>query len=168
MARRIPIDDCQPSQLLLSAKKLRGVLEWADPDEFAPDPVLVLPAADVPRIDATAVDAPYVVIDGHTRAFVAHCCGVDTLESRIEDASDVERNALEIYAHCVEWCLEESITTPADFAGRVVSHETYLEEWVGRCHDLESVLWSEDEDERGSERGVEVGGDTDDEDGDVT
>lgn len=137
MARRVPIDDCQPSQLLLSAKKLRGVLEWVDPDDFASDPVLVLPATDVPRIEATAIDAPYVAIDGHTRAFVAHLCGVDTLEIRVEDERDVERNALEIYARCVEWCLEEAVTTPADLAGRVVSHETYLEEWVERCHDLD-------------------------------
>ncbi|WP_254768784.1 histone acetyltransferase [Salinilacihabitans rarus] len=128
----IPVADCQPSQLLLSAEKLRGVLAWFDADDPEYDPVSVVPADELP-IDDLGVDAPYVSIDGHTRAFVATCCGADALRATVE--TDVDAAA--VYARCVDWCLDAGVTDPMAFAGRVVSHETYLEEWVGRCRALE-------------------------------
>lgn len=127
----IPVADCQPSQLLLSAEKLRGVLAWFDPDDPGYDPIPVVPADELPIDDLAA---PYVSVDGHTRAFVATCCGADALYATVE--TDVDAAA--VYARCVDWCLDAGVTDPTDFAGRVVSHETYLEEWVGRCHALEA------------------------------
>lgn len=54
MTRTLPLEACQPSQLLLDVEKLRGVFERVDPDDPAYDPIPVVPADRLPlRSDAT-------------------------------------------------------------------------------------------------------------------
>lgn len=127
----VPIGDCQPSQLLVSAAKLRGVLAWFDPSSLAREPVLVCRSGRLPASEV--IDAEYVLLDGHTRAFVAHCNGLDELPVEAVDPGEEAR----VYARCVEWCRDADIAEPSDLVGRIVSHDRYLEEWVQRCHDLD-------------------------------
>lgn len=116
----VPIDEPQPSQLVLDADRLRGVLEWYDFDLGRYDPIPVIEPAD-----------ELVLSDGHTRAVVAFLGGADTLDVRWDP--DVESLDLDLYRQCVRWCREVSVTTVDDLVGRVVSRETFLEEWVARC-----------------------------------
>lgn len=120
MSSTVPIDEPHPSQLYVDAARLRGVLEWFDFDapEYEPIPVLDL-------------DAELVLSDGHTRAVAAYLSGADTLE--VVPDSDRETLDLDLYRDCVTWCREASVTRVADLVGRVVSRETFLEDWVARC-----------------------------------
>lgn len=120
MSSTVPIDEPQPSQLYVDADRLRGVLEWFDFD--APD------YEPIPVID---LDDELVLSDGHTRAVVAYLSGADTLE--VVPDPDREALDLDLYGDCVTWCNEASVTRAADLVDRVVSRETFLEEWVARC-----------------------------------
>lgn len=123
---RVAIDTPQPSQLFLSGRKLHDASGWFDFDEPRYDPLPVL-----------YVDDELVLIDGHTRAYLAHLAGADDL--LVVDTSD-EDHPRELYGDCVAWCKVRNLTSVADFTGRVVSHETYERRWIGRCHRVASVL----------------------------
>lgn len=64
---------------------------------------------------------------------MAHCNGLSDLPLSVVDPG----KAAPVYARCIEWCREASVTEPADLAGRIVSHERYEAEWVERCHALD-------------------------------
>jgi hypothetical protein len=51
-----------------------------------------------------------------------------------------ESHPMALYADCVEWCEAKNITSVADFAGRVVGHETYERRWVDRYRRVAEVL----------------------------
>jgi hypothetical protein len=108
------LDRLQPSQLYISADKLRKVLEGADP----PEPVPIVRLGD-----------HLVMTDGHTRAFAAWLRG-QTEVSVIWDEDDLDWEAYEI---CVQWCIQEHIHTIADLDDRVVDGETYQAKWLDRC-----------------------------------
>lgn len=121
MSFTISIDDPHPSQLYIDAKKLRELLEWFDADTPEYDPIPLL-----------TIDDEMVLSDGHTRAFLAYLSGANTIEV-IEDPDRDELN-LDLYRECVGWCRNEDVTTIPDLTGRMVSHETFMEQWVARCH----------------------------------
>ena len=129
---RVSIEDPRPSQLFLSARKLHAASAWFDFDNPQYDPLPVLPADELgfERGDP-------VLIDGHTRAYLAHLAGVDEL--LVHDATD-EDHFLALYADCAAWCDRKGMVSIADFAGRVVSHETYERQWVERCRRVAGVL----------------------------
>ena len=126
MAFRVPIEEPQPSQLFLSGRKLHHVTKWFDFDEPDYDP-----------LPALRLDGELVLIDGHTRAYCAHLAGAG--EVLVTEATD-ENHPVQLYADCVEWCTAKDITSVADFAGRVVNHETYEHRWVDRCGRVADVL----------------------------
>ena len=120
---RMALDCLQPSQLYISADKLRKVLEAAEPPE--PIPIKQL-------------GAHLVMTDGHTRAFAAWSRGQREV-TVVWDEDELDWGAYEV---CVQWCEKEDIHTIADLEGRVVDRETYQVEWLDRCatmhHELES------------------------------
>lgn len=120
MPTAVPIDEPQPSQPFVDADRLGDVLEWFDLDARTYDPV-----------PTVGIAGETVITDGHTRAFVAYLSGADTLA--VVHDPDREALNLELYRECVGWCRDESVTGIADLVGRVVSRETFLDEWVARC-----------------------------------
>lgn len=120
MPSSVSIDEPQPSQLYIDADRLRDALDWFDCDDPTYDPLPVLHLGD-----------ELVLSDGHTRAFLTYLAGAETLEV----VPDPDRDELNVplYRQCVGWCREESVTRVADLVGRVVSRETFLEQWVARC-----------------------------------
>lgn len=118
MVETLPIDEPRPSQCYLSRAKLAGVLSWFDPDELAYDP---LPAIEL--------DGQWVLIDGHTRAFVAGLAGAEELRV-VHDTDDHPR---ELYRRCVDWCREAGIHEVGDLHGRLVSADAYERLWIDRC-----------------------------------
>jgi|APHM01.1.fsa_nt_gi hypothetical protein len=123
MSTTVPWEELSPSQLYISGHKMREVMEWFDFDNptYDPFPVYIL-------------GGNLTLLDGHTRAFVAYLGGVDTLRVRELDGCDVEELNLELYRECLDWCQDEGVTDLSDFIRRVVSHTTYKEKWVDRCH----------------------------------
>ncbi|WP_396610792.1 histone acetyltransferase [Haloferax sp. S1W] len=125
----IPVDEAQPSQLYLDAAKLQRAIEWFDFDDPTYEPIPVL-----------TLDNELVLSDGHTRAFLAYLSGETALD--VVPEPDREELSTDLYRECVNWCYEEDVTAIADFAGRVLNHDTFLDEWVSRCR--ESPLYEED------------------------
>ncbi|WP_254543526.1 hypothetical protein [Halomarina pelagica] len=116
----VPVDAPRPSQLYLSSEKLVRALAWFDADEPSYDP---LPAIRLEGVEG------WVLIDGHTRAFLAALSGATELRLR-EDDDDHPRA---LYAECVGWCEAEGVTSVRDLFGRVVGPWTYEERWLARC-----------------------------------
>ena len=129
---RVPIENPQPSQLYLSGRKLHAASAWFDFDDPRYDPLPVLRGA--PGFPDR--DEP-VLVDGHTRAFLAHFAGADEL--LVRDMTD-EGHPLALYADCVAWCERKGIASVAHFADRVVNHDSYQRRWIDRCHRVASVL----------------------------
>lgn len=126
------LDELQPSQLLVSDEKLRGVVDWWDVEDPDPDPIPYLKPVDDLGLDPGVVDPGRVVLaDGHTRTLTAVLSGAESLP--VVRDPDREELSMETYRVCVGWCLDGDVRTPGDLVGRVVGHERFLEEWVARC-----------------------------------
>lgn len=120
MAFALPVDDVHPTQLLVSAAKLRSVLDWLDSDDPSYDP---LPVLDF--------DGDWYLSDGHTRALALYLAGDPEL--RVERDPDRDELDIALYRECVTWCAAEQVTAVPDLVGRVVSAETHEREWIERC-----------------------------------
>lgn len=123
MSTAVPRDELSPSQLYISARKLRAVMEWFDFDSPAYEPC-----------PAYVLDGTLILMDGHTRAFVAYLGGANSIRIRELEDSEAEELNLGLYRECLEWCRQEGVSDLSDFIGRVVSHSAFEELWIDRCH----------------------------------
>ncbi|GAB7012336.1 histone acetyltransferase [Halolamina salina] len=127
-----PLADLHPSQLLVSAAKLRGVFEWWDADDPDPEPLPYLDPVEDLGLDPGTVEPGRVVLaDGHTRALATVLSGTETVP--VVRDPDREELSMGIYRECLGWCIDEGVRRPADLVGRMVSDETFRTEWVERC-----------------------------------
>ena len=119
----IKIEELQPSQLYISRKKLEKVQRWftpTDPSSYNPIPIKKL-------------DDRIIITDGHTRIYVAYLEAVD--EIKVEwDIDDLD---WDIYRICVDWCLEEGITTISNLEGRLLESDQYQTLWIDRCQKIQ-------------------------------
>jgi len=111
------IDDLTPSQLYISAEKLRAVREWFNGDLTKMDPIPVKQLA-----------GRLLITDGHTRAAAAFLAGLRVLPC-IRDTDDMDWAA---YAADINLCAEEGITSVEKLASRIVSAEEYDLLWRKR------------------------------------
>ena len=125
-ARTLPIEDVRPTQLYLSAEKLRRVLEWFD---FADPNHGTLPAFEH--------DRGWHLSDGHTRAFAAYLAGTETLRI-VRDREVREADDFGLYLECVDWCRDADVESVADLRGRVLEPDTYEVRWLERCRHARS------------------------------
>ena len=127
MNYRIRLDGLQPSQLFISAEKLKKVLSVFpdDPENLEPLPVKRLR-------DRT------VLVDGHTRAVAAYLRGMTEIKVYWEQ-DDLDWEAYDI---CVGWCLDEGIHGVPDLASRVVGPSEYEKLWYERCRVMQTGLAS--------------------------
>lgn len=116
----------QPSQLFISAEKLKQVQQWFDPHDlrfFPPIPIKVL-------------DGLLVMTDGHTRAVAALMAG----NTELPIVWETEELDWEMYQACVAACLEQGITSPAALTARIVSASEYQEKWDGWCDRMQEEI----------------------------
>lgn len=115
----------QPSQLYISSRKLKRVME-----DFASKPGLMDP------IPIKKLGDRVVYVDGHTRALAAllHRC------PRVPVYWEEEALDWEAYEICVKWCQAEAICTIADLTNRVVPHPVYKKLWYERCANMQKAL----------------------------
>lgn len=119
----ITIKELQLSQLFLSHAKIVKINEWFSSDltNFSPITIRSFSWSEKP-----------VLIDGHTRAFVAAQNGVRALPVIIDE--DVISDELEnLYHQCVEWCQVAQLREILDLAAKIVSQAEYEDCWIGRC-----------------------------------
>ncbi|GHU78822.1 hypothetical protein FACS1894191_0310 [Clostridia bacterium] len=115
----LPLDALQPSQLYISAGKLRLAREWFEAiGNSAIDPI---PIKDM--------DGKNVMTDGHTRAVMAKLAGCEAVPVYWETAA-LDWNA---YRLNVKWCEEEAVTNVMALAKRIVPHRDYERLWRKRC-----------------------------------
>lgn len=111
------------SQLFLSEKKIVKINEWFDIDlnNYSPIVIRFFPWSEKP-----------VVLDGHTRAFVAALNGIFEVPV-IVDSEEISEELESLYRNCVEWCQLANLTSILDLSEKIVSQEVYEKDWIGRC-----------------------------------
>lgn len=119
----LPVLDLQPSQLYISAGKLRLAAEWFDKDD----------ATSMDPIPVKLFQQRHLMTDGHTRALLAYLNGWTRVPC-YWDEDDLDMRA---YAVDVRWCEQEGVHSVADLAGRIVSAQQYEELWRRRCMEME-------------------------------
>ena len=120
---RMPLDELQPSQLYISAGKLKNML-------LAPAKVLNKP------IPVKRLDDEIIMTDGHTRGYILWTCGIRELVVSW-DLDELDWNA---YRTCVRWCKEEGVTNVAKLQTRIVSEDDYQKHWIDRCKEMQKTL----------------------------
>ena len=126
----VPIEAPQPSQLYLDAEKVASVLSWMDLNNPRYEP---LPTLDL--------YGDLVLMDGHTRAFVAHLAGAERIRLDVRSSTGWDDPNVPLYRECVRWCREEGLTEIGDLVGRVLDPDVFRDRWIERCHD--SPLYGE-------------------------
>lgn len=119
----LTIKELQLSQLFLSHAKIVKINEWFSSDltNFSPITIRSFSWSEKP-----------VLIDGHTRAFVAAQNGVRALPVIIEE--DIISDELEnLYHQCVDWCQVAQLHEILDLSDKIVSQAEYEDCWIGRC-----------------------------------
>lgn len=120
----IALSELAPSQLYISAEKLRRVKEWFSPEALAAEP---LPVRDFGNGRCT-------LTDGHTRAICAYMAGMTHIPA-IYDRDDIVAcpEGEMLYRMDIEWCARFNIRTIADLENRIVTAESYKLLWQARC-----------------------------------
>jgi hypothetical protein len=118
--------DIQPSQLYISAPKLRQVQAWLRLDDmgcFEPVPIKEL-------------NGKIIFTDGHTRAFALYKLGANDIPV-YWDTDDLDWEAYQI---CVDWCIAAGIRSVADLENRIIGAKLYVQLWHRRCAAMQAEL----------------------------
>lgn len=113
--------DLQPSQFYLSEAKIERIETWFDPahlENFKPIPI-------------KKIDGKWILVDGHTRAFLAWQAGLASIPIEM-----IEENLnWDFYRFCVSESQLRGIFTVADLEAYVLNSSDYEEQWLGWCQD---------------------------------
>lgn len=118
----LPLEDLQPSQLYVSAGKMRNVREWMD----------AAGSSEMDPIPVKRFQGRWLMTDGHTRAAAACLAGWEQVPVYLDE----EQLDMAAYAKDVEWCEEEGVLSPAALTARIVSHADYERLWRKRCQEM--------------------------------
>lgn len=110
--KKMAVKKIQPSQLMVSEKKLGKVDSWvSSPKDYV--------------IPTVKIDGKHVATDGHTRLVHAAINNVKHVYVYEDDAiSNI------LYHDFYNWCQNENIKSPHDLKARIVDHDTHKNEWV--------------------------------------
>ncbi|PYZ95180.1 hypothetical protein CR194_06600 [Salipaludibacillus keqinensis] len=116
MRLSVELIDLQPSQLYLNRNKLRTlIMEGFQAEEIESDPLPVI-----------KYNGELVLIDGHTKAFLADQQGVKNIT--VKYLAEVDH--LNMYQKNVNLCKQEEITLIRDLAKQIIPHEDFERQWV--------------------------------------
>lgn len=134
------VDQLNPSQIYLSAEKIKSVTEWFNPqnmDEFQP-----LPIHDFGN-------ESYTLIDGHTRAYVAHKNGISVLPVFYDEEDVVTSQIGQMqYKADIDWCKRFKLTHIKQLENRILSKSAYQKLWMERCDRSYDLLTQTSHEER--------------------
>jgi len=115
------ISEIQPSQLYISWGKIDRISLWLNPSEHNYEPIPI-----------KELNGKFIYTDGHSRAFLVAQSG----ETLLKVTLDEDQLDWHLYEHCVEWCINENISSVFDLKSRVVGTEDYQRLWNERCTKL--------------------------------
>ena len=125
MKKVISLKDLQPNNLLLNKTKVEVIRKtWDKGQQNHLLPILI-----------SEIDNQLVLIDGHTRTFVAWERGQVWLPAIIKELSGIDNNSL-LYKKLHRKMLENDITSICDLAERILEPEDYQKQWVDFCDQL--------------------------------
>ena len=121
--REIAISDLQFSQLFLSEAKIKRIENWLTSKTIEEAPVTIrwFPWSEKP-----------VLLDGHTRVFVANQKGMTHVPVLLDD-EEIDEALEQLYQACTAWCNEQEINSVSAFSTRILSQAQYEIDWIGRC-----------------------------------
>ncbi|NLB71220.1 MAG: ParB N-terminal domain-containing protein [Chloroflexi bacterium] len=122
----VDLSALQPSQLYISADRLRDILTWLENEDLStlqPLPVKIL-------------NNRMVLTDGHHRALAMHLFGL----SQVAVEMDEDELDWEAYEVCVAWCLDEGISSVKHLENRIVNEADFHLLWDIRCDNLHADL----------------------------
>ncbi|MGT2756415.1 hypothetical protein [Streptococcus ovuberis] len=129
--KNFPILNLQPSQFYLSEAKLQAIEVWFNPQDLAGfEPIAV-----------KYLDGQWIVVDGHSRLFVAYQKGLEALPVILEE----EDWNWDFYRFCVEATKEKRIVSIADLATRRLPQDLYEVKWIGWCQAIFDKYFSKKE-----------------------
>jgi hypothetical protein len=116
---RIRLEELQPTQFLLSLRKLGAAALEIAPAQLRPFPVRRIKE----RLSLT---------DGHHTAVLALLMGISTVTAYYDaDAMDWEA-----YGRCEDACRSRGVHALPDLIGRLVTDNVYQREWHGWCDSI--------------------------------
>lgn len=122
----IELQKLQPSQLYISKKKLAIVKRAFEENEIE----------SLGIIPIKKLGDDIILVDGHTRAFVAYQYGVEIIQV-VWETEDLD---WEMYEICVKWCKDAKIHTIADLERNILPHDDYEVFWHKKCKDMQDKL----------------------------
>ncbi len=120
------LDAIQPSQLYISRLKLSMVEEMIDAREIE----------DLEPVPIKLLRGFLMATDGHTRGVALYRRGHEEVKCCWED-TELDWQA---YSICIDWCLEEGITSMIDLNDRVIEHQDFQILWLERCRVMHEAL----------------------------
>lgn len=122
---KMKIKDLTPSQLYISALKLKRNREWLTDANQVYEPIPIV-----------KLDGKVVMTDGHTRSVILGQLGA----REVSVIWDEDKLDWDEYRICVDWCKSEGIKSPLDLINRIVPDELYNEVWIGKCMEMREEL----------------------------
>ena len=122
----VDLEILQPSQLYISAPRLKQILAW-------------LESQDMMKIDPLPVkllNRRLVLTDGHHRALAMQLLGLSQAVI-VMDKDDLDWEAYQV---CADWCVAERITSVKHLEKRIVSEEDFKLLGKARCEALNKLL----------------------------
>lgn len=119
----LKINELQPSQIYLSKEKIARVKSWFKHKQDLKDPIIV---RHFPSYKG------YVIVDGHTRAFVAQKLGHETILC-VYDQDEYDSVLCEFYERALLWCRDRKISCISDLSQRILPSDLYQIKWIDRC-----------------------------------
>ena len=81
-----------------------------------------------------------ILTDGHTRAYYYYFMGLKKVLVEWDDPWGSENLDFEMYRICVDWCIEEGLTSIKNLENRIISNDEYELLWLNRCKQLAKSL----------------------------
>lgn len=122
MNKRLSIGGLVPNNWYLSEEKLFGIeAAWRQGQ-----------GDTLPPITVTTIDQELVIIDGHTRAFVAWKNARSEIVAEVLALRDIDGPSW-LYEHIHREGKKLGVRSVTDLAERILSASEYREKWVGYC-----------------------------------
>ncbi|MGT2785585.1 ParB/RepB/Spo0J family partition protein [Streptococcus merionis] len=126
------IKDLQPSQFYLSREKIEAIQSWfksQDLSRFEP-------------ISVKELDGQWIIVDGHSRLFVAYQAGLKTIPVALEK----EDWNWDFYRYCIAETKKRGIEQISDLAAFQLSSSDYKTLWLDWCQRIYQTFFQKDTD----------------------
>lgn len=119
MIKEFSILNLQPSQFYLSEAKLETIRTWFQADDLS----------QFEPISIKQIDDQWIIVDGHSRLFVAYQHGLEMIPVQLEQ----EDWNWDFYRFCIQATKDKGITSIADLGTEILTAVDYDTLWINWC-----------------------------------